>query len=543
MINKSKGAYYTPNILSDFLISHILENYKGLLPSNFKVLEPSVGDGRFVDSFIKKKANSFFSKFSIEIIDIAGEELEKAEKKLQKHSISFISKRTDFLDFQGNKYDLVIGNPPYINKKLLSKDQIEKCKKLEREEILDYGETKNIWPAFLIKSIGLLNENGILCFVLPAELLQVNYTKKLREYLLDKFERIEIFAFNELIFEDENGKKIEQDVIVLIGAKKYDDTQGKGVSFYQVDKLSDLEIPGYTEKNSNIHRTKLDKWTNYVLEDQELDFIQSKIDELELKPIKYYCEKAEVGIVTAANKYFIISKKREQKYNLENYTRPIISKGVFIQNKLRLLKKDIKKLEERGTPISLLNLDGNDSISNSNLKRYIKIGERAKLNQRYKMKTRKKWYSVPSIWVPEGVFLKRSHLFPRIIVNSAKALFTDSFYRINMKKEFKIRSLAFSFYNSLSYVMAELEGRYYGGGVLELTPNEFKESVIPYKEISNEEFKQLESILENSPTVESILNFTDPILLADLSDSDLKKLDLIRRKLTARRLKQRIPTS
>ncbi len=540
MSNKSTGSYYTPSILSDFLTEHIFRNYFSDY-NEITVLEPSSGDGEFFVSFNRKNVFRNFEKVYIEAVEKNPKELNKAKKNLKSlssKSLEYQAKCIDYLDYDGVSKDLIIGNPPYINKKHLSKEQIEKCKKLERDEISDYGETKNIWPAFLIKSIGLLKEDGVLCFVLPAELLQVNYTKKLREYLIQKFERIEIFAFNELIFKDEKGKKIEQDVIVLIGAKKYGDAKGRGVSFYQVDKLSDLEIPGYTEKNSNIHRTKLDKWTNYVLEDNELDFIQSKIDDLKLKPINYYCKKAEVGIVTAANKYFIISKKREQKHNLEDYTQPIISRGVFIQNKLRLLKKDIENLEQRGISVKLLNLEENESINDSNLKHYLRIGERAKLHLRYKMKKRKKWYSVPSIWVPEGVFLKRSHLFPRIIVNSAKALFTDSFYRINMKKEFKIKNLAFSFYNSLSYIMAELEGRYYGGGVLELTPNEFKNSVIPYKEISNKNFKELENILKGNPSVDDILEFTDPILLPELSQKELNKLRIIRKKLTNRRLKK-----
>lgn len=115
-------------------------------------------------------------------------------------------------------------------------------------------EKKNIWPSFVLKAIEELKENGILCYVLPGELLQMNYTKEIRKYLLTVFERVEIFAFNELIFED-----IEQDVVVLIGIKKAIREEDKGVAFIQVNKLDDLKIPDYFEKNTNVNRKFLDK--------------------------------------------------------------------------------------------------------------------------------------------------------------------------------------------------------------------------------------------------------------------------------------------
>jgi len=86
---------------------------------------------------------------------------------------------------------------------------------------------------------------------------------------------------------------------------------------------------------------------------------------------------------------------------------------------------------------------------------------------------RENWYYIPSVWVSEGFFMRRSSHFPVIFVNNMSVNVTDCFYRINMKSGFNIRNLSFSFLNTLTLVLAELEGRYYGGGVLELTPKEF----------------------------------------------------------------------
>lgn len=105
-----------------------------------------------------------------------------------------------------------------------------------------------------------------------------------------------------------------------------------------------------------------------------------------------------------------------------------------------------------------------------------------------------------------------------------------------MKERFDIKSLVFSFYNSLTFVLAELEGRFYGGGVLELTPNEFKELSIPYNgKITDEQFNTLDQMLRDDIDIEDILSYTNSILIPDL---DTLRLEKIRIKLVNRRLKK-----
>ena len=82
---------------------------------------------------------------------------------------------------------------------------------------------------FLIACTKLLNSNGILAFVLPAELLQVKFTAEIRKFLIKQFERIEIFTFSQLLFETQG-----QDTVLFIGYKKADE---KGVFYSNTKKL------------------------------------------------------------------------------------------------------------------------------------------------------------------------------------------------------------------------------------------------------------------------------------------------------------------
>lgn len=536
--SKKTGSYYTPSVLADFLISHLLNNY--VESSSVRILEPSCGDGQFLHSLLTAK-DAENLKIDLELVEISLVELKKAAQICQ--SFKGVKKlnlvNTDFLSFQKtnqHKFSLIVGNPPYIKKNYLSQKQIEACREIYDRSGLKIDEVKNIWPAFLLSSIEFLDDSGVLCFVLPAELLQVNYAKALRRHILTSFERIEIFAFNELIFPD-----IEQDVVVLLGAKKAKKNGVKGISFYQVEKLDDLKEPLYTKKHSNTHRETLDKWTNYILSDEELSFIDAQKNGL--SNIKDYCSKAEVGIVTAANDYFIVKNDVVTKYNLEEYIKPILARSNHIHGKIEFTKKDLNRCNSTNCAVNLIAFE---NVAQCALKKsarvYVEKGREQKLHERYKFKKRSHWHHVPSIWAPEGFFTKRSHLFPRIIINKAKVQVTDSFYRVNMKAGKQIVNLAFSFCNTLTFILCELEGRYYGGGVLELTPNEFKNIRVPYMEyVTNEQYIKLAHLFEIGADIDEILDYSDNIVLKEglaLNQESIHRLRVIYRKLVNRRLKQ-----
>jgi adenine-specific DNA-methyltransferase len=533
MNNKITGSYYTPYVLSEFLVKHIVKNYD---LKKFKILEPSCGDGSFIEALNKNLPLN--QNINIDICDINKEELLKSNNLLSSNKNAKVNVCLgDYLSKKKKKFSLIIGNPPYISKEFLSKEQIELCKKIsDSTSGFNFGEVKNIWPSFLIKATEELVNGGVICYVLPSELLQVKYTNPVRNFLLANYSRIEIFAFNELIF-----KGAEQDVVVFIGKKKNKAVKNE-VSFYQVEKLEDLKIPDFTEKHTNLNRKKLDKWTNYILNEDELNFIDELILRLKLKKIKDFTLKAEVGIVSAANDYFIRDKKEFKDKGILNYSEVILKKSSYLKNSIIFDNKELLKLELEEKPTRIVLFENkNFESQNSKCKKYIQEGELLKLHDRYKMKLRQNWYCVPSIWSSEGFFVKRCHVFPKIIFNPLKALVTDSFYRIKMKNEYSIESLTFSFYNTLTFVISELEGRFYGGGVLELTPTEFKNLYIPYVNLSSSnELEELNIMFKTKKSIIDILNYTDSIVLKELELTEILKLRQIWFKLLKRRLKSEI---
>jgi len=126
-------------------------------------------------------------------------------------------------------------------------------------------QPNNIWTAFLVRCIEFTAEDGILALVLPSDLLQVKFASELRELILKKFERVEIFTFNELLFKDCKG----QDTLLLIGERK---SNFRGVFYCNIDKLADLEENKFTlAQNTKI---KESKWTHHHLETEEIELLE-----------------------------------------------------------------------------------------------------------------------------------------------------------------------------------------------------------------------------------------------------------------------------
>lgn len=530
-IKKRFGVYYTPKILTDFASNH-LARYYGLLNINKpKVLEPSIGGGEFVLSLVS--TGSIDDKFKLYCYDVDEVAIRNTITKI-KNTTSKATIRgfnEDFLFSKIHKVDLVIGNPPFVTKKNLSKIQVDACVEINRKINFDKKRScHNIWPSFVVKSVEALKKKGVACLVLPAELLQVDHTESLRQYLLSSFKRIEIFSFREIIFEG-----TQQDVVLFIGSKKELNTPNE-VSFYEVERLEDLLIPDYVERYSNLHRNNPGKWSNYILSDSDLNFLNDVKNKISASPIIDFCNKIQVGIVTAANDFFILNREEVELYSLQNYTEDIIRKSSHLNGELKITDRVIDEMYSANLSTSLIVFPGlKPEDLPDELNDYRFKGELNRLHERYKMRKRIYWYKFAIGWKGDWLFVKRSSLYPKMILNSKKIIATDSFYKIKVKEIYDKYSLFSSFHNTFTFIDCELKGRYYGGGVLELTPNEFKSVNMPYINQNLKDTNKIIDLIRKNPI--EFRHSVDDIILSTLNKSERRRLNQIYDKLTKRRLK------
>jgi len=528
-LQRETGSYYTPKFLADFIVQWISkQSYK----SFDNILEPSCGEGVFIESLLSIYPN-LEDDSSIDLVEINDAAAKVLEAKYSKNNnINIFNK--DFLDFQNfhtGQYSLVIGNPPYIKRTLLSDEQVLLSKHiLESCQSLANTSLKNIWSSFLVRSINFLNEEGVLAFVLPAEILQVDYAAPIRELLLNTFSRIEIFTFNELLFKDCKS----QDTLILIAYKK---SYHSGLFFSNIDNLNSLHLLDNIDFIQHDRNEK--KWSTHTLNKIELDLINKLVNEC--PRIEDYCT-SKPGIVTGANSYFILNKEDIKKYNLEQYALPIIQKSSLIGDNIIFNNSDYEKISNNNIPCYFIDLNSNEAINDNKIKNYLNYGHELKLKERYKIKKRSHWFQVPfKTVITPLLFFKRCHNYPRLVRNYSDVLTTDSAYLVEPKNSYDANSILFSFYNSFTLACAELMGRYYGGGVLELTPKEFKNLPLPYVVITEEEFTNYINFFKEKTNINNVLSkFNECILKSafpQITDNEIKMIEDIRSKLVKRRQK------
>tara|TARA_R110000850_G_C9994993_1_gene467528 strand:- start:1456 stop:3051 length:1596 start_codon:yes stop_codon:yes gene_type:complete len=528
MNKKSLGSYYTPINLAKFVAEYCLSQID---KPNISVLEPSVGDGNFVQAINEVEFLNDFDKINLTIVEREKEELIKAFKKNKKKSIKLTALNKDYLNFHfenKKKFSAILGNPPYVKSNYLTEQQKKLAKEIHLEQNLADRKINNIWTSFLISGISKLENDGLLAFVLPLELLQVKFTDEIRNLLKKSFERIEIFMFDELQFLECKG----QDTVLLIGYKKH---KTPGTYYTTIKSMEELQNRSFKlYRNESVSESNK-KWTHHFITPDEHIFLENIKKDLNL--VSDFVDN-KAGIVTAANDYFIVDKETLDKYNLKEYAKPIVQKGVFVNGAVTFSRYDYSKLIDGNKPAYLLDFNTLDTSKiPDNVKEYILLGEEEKLQNRFKCMQRINWYQVPNISKQcEAFFFKRAHEYPKLLKNDANVFVTDSAYNVTIKENYNLNDFIFSFYNSLTLAFAELEGRYYGGGVLELTPNEFR--VLPIPMSIQIDFNAYKKDFKRKQDIEGILlKYNHQILnnSLKLNTEEINKIESIRKKLVNKR--------
>lgn len=184
--------YYTDPKIVNAVRNLIKNQFKG--KNEISVLEPSVGTGNFLPA-----AKELGIKTNITAFEINETTAKIAKIFHPDAEVNLNSFETEFIDDTGNKknfsekYDLIIGNPPYGEHRGFYKGLGEEPKLSKYE---DY---------FVKRSLDVLKEGGTLAMVLPSGWL--NRQNKLKNAEITDAFRLPVGAFA--------GTKIRTDIIIL----------------------------------------------------------------------------------------------------------------------------------------------------------------------------------------------------------------------------------------------------------------------------------------------------------------------------------------
>ena len=189
---KENGIYFTPPQTIKTILDKLSEY-------TFRtVLEPSCGSCEFITEVYKRYPTSKITGIEY------NEDIYKGIEHIRNKDIELI--HDDFLKYKTEKkYDLIVGNPPYF---VMKKGDVKK-------EYYPYFDGRpNIFILFVIKSLQMLEPNGILSLVLPKSFLNCLYYHKTRQYITENFTILNI------TYCDDNYIETKQETIILIVQNK-----------------------------------------------------------------------------------------------------------------------------------------------------------------------------------------------------------------------------------------------------------------------------------------------------------------------------------
>jgi adenine-specific DNA-methyltransferase len=158
---QSLGQYMTPRFLRSYLLDQL-----EIAPGS-RVLDPAVGTGEF----LRQAADRFPGS------EVVGWDIDEKILKVAKTLVpeADLVCRSGLDDFEGEKFDFVIGNPPYFEMKL----QPELREKFRHV----VSGRANIYSLFFQVGMDALKVGGTLAYVVPPSMNAGAYFKKLRQFL------------------------------------------------------------------------------------------------------------------------------------------------------------------------------------------------------------------------------------------------------------------------------------------------------------------------------------------------------------------------
>lgn len=530
--NKLRGGYYTPERIADFLVKWAVQ------APGASVLEPSAGDGIFLRAAAARLVDlgGEAARVPITAIEVDGTAAQEARWALAPLGLADMVVEGDFFAFaEGHRslrFDAVVGNPPFLRYHHFREEHREPAFRLMREAGLHPTRLTNSWVPFVVAASRLLADHGRLAMVLPAELLQVGYAAELRSFLSTEFARISVVAFDRLVFED-----IQQEVVLLLAEKRPTATPGiRVIELESAESLEDLDAEHDPPIKAMDHSSE--KWTQYFLTAEELQALRAVRGSPSLTRLGALAS-VDVGVVTGNNDFFLVAAFDEfAEVGIDRFLAPIVTRSKQIRG-LEFGGQDWHLSQLAGDARYLLTVGASDELPDE-LATYLETGVEAGVPLGYKCRIRKKWFVVPSTHDADGFLLRQIHSHPQLAVNMAGGSSTDTVHRVRFRLGTDSRALATGFHNSATFAFAEVMGRSYGGGVLELEPSEADGLPVPYHPSFRSDFDRVDRGLRDG-NIEAVLDVADASVsrLLGVPPDELAILRGGWRRLRARRVRRK----
>lgn len=474
------GQFATPIELA----TDILEYAKRLVPVSQRVhfLDPAFGKGSFYAALLRLFPLSQIAKAQGYEVD---PQYGKEAIELWNHTLLEL-RLEDFTqspppDFEAQKTNLLICNPPYVRHHHLSSEEKSRLRSTAYQTTgLKLNGRAGLYCYFLLISHRWLADGGLAGWLIPSEFMDVNYGQLIKKYLMEQVTLQHIHRFNpdELQFED-----------ALVSSAAVWFTKKKPPADHEVrfSYGGTLLKPERSEVISIDDLQQTAKWTR--LPAISAKTVPESVPDANHRSIRLSdLFRIKRGLATGANNFFILTLEQIEEYRLPSeFLIPILPSP-------RYLSIDEINADSDGDPMldrQLYLLDCNlpEQVVRTEypqLWEYLQAGVRLGVSKRHLCSCRSPWYSQekrppsPFLCTYMGRHSSDNRKPFRFILNLSNATASNAYLMLYpippLRKELEenpdLLRAVWRALNEIPTDMLKAEGRVYGGGLYKIEPNE-----------------------------------------------------------------------
>jgi adenine-specific DNA-methyltransferase len=460
---RDKGQFWTPNWVAQAMVSYVSDNTD-------LVFDPATGRGAFYNALLElNKNNVLFYGTDIDP-DVLSDKIYNKDK-------CFVENRDFIKNPPDRKFKAIVANPPYIRHHRIDKETKSLLKRISISitgNSIDGRAGYHIY--FLIQALNLLEQNGKLAFIMPADTCEGKFAKNLWKWISERFCIESVITFDESATPFPN---VDTNAIVfLIKNTKLKKT----LHWVKVNEAPSSDL--LTFVSSNFKKKQFDT----------LEIVNRKLTEGLLtgfsRPeqnhngFKFHLNDfANVmrGIATGSNEFFFLTSHQVQKLRIpKEFLKRAVGRTKDATESVITLD-DVEALDRENRPTFLLSINGQENNYPKAIREYLTVGEEMGLPTRSLIKQRNPWYKMERRKVPPLLFAYLGRRNTRFIKNEAGVLPLTGFlcvYPIYDDQEY-IDNLWQALNHPDTLINLKLVGKSYGAGAIKVEPGNLNKLPIP----------------------------------------------------------------